>query len=314
MSNRILCYQYLWKIHAAIVENSTTADGSKGYSDLCIPDLEADKDDCFAMSILRIWNNDPNVINNLSSDKISEDLTRELRDAGTLFKRVLSNVTYDADGRVATVGALLNIWLIKFNDESDAAEKAFDSVAEDWENSFIDIVIGSNSPAGKPEGTSIFSQAEKSFYDEIDDSINSNLTILFIGSGLIFLYIAVVLGRFNCVEQRVLLSILGLAVIGFGVACSFGMAFYVGLFFAPHLHPIIPFLLLGIGVDNMFIIVQALDNLKSGPTKPPVDRRIALAMKHAGVSITVTSITNMSVFLIGSTSVSRTGDRAVARS
>ena len=296
----------MWKIHAAIADNSTTADGSKGYSDLCVPDLEtAKEDDCFAMSILRLWNNDPDVINNLSRDKISDDLTRELRNAGTLFRRVLSNVTYDADGRVATVGALFNIWLIKFNDESVTGEKASDPVAEDWENSFINVVIDSDNPALKPEGTSIYYSSEKSFLDEIDASINDNLIILFIGSALIFLYIAMVLGRFNSVEQRVLLSVLGLTVIGFGVASSFGMAFYVGLFFAPHLHPIIPFLLLGIGVDNMFIIVQALDNLKSGPTKLLVDRRIAQAMKHAGVSITVTSITNMSVFLIGSTSVSK---------
>ena len=97
---------------------------------------------------------------------------------------------------------------------------------------------------------------------------------------------------------------MGLAVIGFGVASSFGVAFYVGLFFAPHLHPIIPFLLLGIGVDNMFVIVQALENLNGRQTRLPVPERIGLAMKHAGVSITVTSITNMSVFLIGSTSVS----------
>ena len=182
-------------------------------------------------------------------------------------------------------------------------EKASDPVAEDWEDHFIDIVVGQKRPAGQPEGTAIYSYAEKSFYDEIDDSINSNLTILFIGSALIFLYIALVLGRLNSVEQRILLSVMGLTVIAIGVASSFGVAFYVGLFFCPHLHPIIPFLLLGIGVDNMFVIVQALENLNGGKMKLTVPERIALAMNHAGLSITVTSITNMSVFLIGSTSV-----------
>ena len=119
----------------------------------------------------------------------------------TLFKRILSNVTYDADGRVARVGALLNIWLINFNDVSLPGEKASDPVAEDWEDDFIEIVVGKKRPVGQPEGTAIYSYAEKSFYDEIDDSINSNLTILFIGSALIFLYIALVLGRLNAVEQ-----------------------------------------------------------------------------------------------------------------
>ena len=36
----------------------------------------------------------------------------------------------------------------------------------------------------------------------------------------------------------------------------------------------------------------------------PITERIAKAMRHAGVSITVTSITDMAAFLIGSTTVS----------
>ena len=52
----------------------------QGYSDLCKPDLETERqDDCFAMSILRLWDMDPNVINSLSDEKISTDLTKELQ-------------------------------------------------------------------------------------------------------------------------------------------------------------------------------------------------------------------------------------------
>ena len=72
--------QFLWKIHEAVAENATTSDGSKGYSDLCTPDLETERQgDCFAMSILRLWDNDPTVINGLSNEKISSDLTEELQ-------------------------------------------------------------------------------------------------------------------------------------------------------------------------------------------------------------------------------------------
>ena len=39
------------------------------------------------------------------------------------------------------------------------------------------------------------------------------------------------------------------------IGASFGLCFYMGLFYAD-MHPMIPFLMLGIGVDDMFVIVK----------------------------------------------------------
>lgn len=97
-----------------------------------------------------------------------------------------------------------------------------------------------------------------------------------------------------------MLSIVGVSVVGQAILASYGLCFYLGVFYGP-VHPTIPFLLLGIGVDDMFVIIQALDNLSNEEKQLPIPERMARALKHAGVSITVTSVTDIAAFAIGAT-------------
>lgn len=53
------------------------------------------------------------------------------------------------------------------------------------------------------------------------------------------------------------MSVLGVSVVGQAIMASYGLCFYLGVFYGP-VHPIIPFLLLGIGVDDMFVIIQVI--------------------------------------------------------
>ena len=68
------------------------------------------------------------------------------------------------------------------------------------------------------------------------------------------------LGRFNCMEQRIYLSIVGIFGVVMGLLVSYGLCSVIGLPFGP-MHNVIPFLLLGIGIDDMFVIVQSWDTL-----------------------------------------------------
>jgi len=43
--------------------------------------------------------------------------------------------------------------------------------------------------------------------------------------------------------------------VGIVLLASFGLGFYLGIQFGP-VHPLIPLLLLGIGVDDMFVIIH----------------------------------------------------------
>ena len=61
----------------------------------------------------------------------------------------------------------------------------------------------------------------------------------------------------------------------------------------------------GIGVDDMFVIVESYKRLTPKQQELPVEERIALTLRHAGVSITVTSITDIVAFGIGASTVGR---------
>ena len=62
----------------------------------------------------------------------------------------------------------------------------------------------------------------------------------------------------------------------------------------------------GIGIDDMFVIVQCLNNVKrSGDDQTrSVSQVVSETMRHAGVSITVTSITDILAFGVGYFTVS----------
>ena len=54
----------------------------------------------------------------------------------------------------------------------------------------------------------------------------------------------------------------------------------------------------------MFVIVESYKRLTPQQHALPVEERIALTLRHAGVSITVTSITDIVAFGIGASTVS----------
>jgi Niemann-Pick C1 protein len=64
------------------------------------------------------------------------------------------------------------------------------------------------------------------------------------------------------VEQRVFLSVTGIFGVVLGIIVSYGFCSAIGLFFGP-MHNVLPFLLLGIGIDDMFVIVQSWDTLST---------------------------------------------------
>ena len=72
---------------------------------------------------------------------------------------------------------------------------------------------------------------------------------------LVFIYVNLMLSRLNLVEQRFWLSVVGILSVVMGMVLGYGLCSMFGLFYSAA-HTVIPFLLLGIGIDNIFVITQ----------------------------------------------------------
>jgi predicted RND superfamily exporter protein len=77
---------------------------------------------------------------------------------------------------------------------------------------------------------------------------------------------------------------------------SYGLGAYAGIIFSSLMN-VLPFIMAGIGVDAMFVLQSALD--RTSPDDNMEDR-MAYTFSHAGVSVTLASLTNFGSFLISS--------------
>lgn len=150
------------------------------------------------------------------------------------------------------------------------------------------------------EGITAYPFTFRSLGDLIGGNILSDLNTLAAGYVLIFIYVLVNLGKLNSIEQRAWLSVAGIVAVVMGIFTSFGLAAHMGVFYSK-MNQILPFLMLGVGIDDMFVIVQAFDDLS--PEDKQLAKKLGRTMKHAGVAITITSVTDLLAFAIGSTTV-----------
>lgn len=80
---------------------------------------------------------------------------------------------------------------------------------------------------------------------------------------LMFLYVGIAIGRFPSKKDTgFTLAMLGIMIVLCSVISSMGIIAYLDIGFTMISAEVIPFLILAIGVDNMFIIKNAVENQK----------------------------------------------------
>ena len=79
-----------------------------------------------------------------------------------------------------------------------------------------------------------------------------------ISIALITTYSFFVLGNCSPIHMRALSAMVGIFCVLLSTAAGYGLSFYAGQYISP-MHSLLPFLMFGLGVDDMFVIVNSID-------------------------------------------------------
>ena len=267
---------------------------------------------CFETSILELWakegvyNQDSeNEIMNLTRDQILEKIN-SVNVSGlfmmeTNFTKYLSGVERDESGRIVSATATTMRWFGDMNmtaaKEGGAPNRGepLDPRMLDFEGDLIEVLLNDSF---YPPGLEVAPNVARSFGDIAGATILGDIGFFAIGYILMGGYASYMLGKINCVEQRILLATVGILGVLMGIIVSYGLCSAFGLFYGP-MHSVMPFLMLGIGIDDMFVIVQSWETLKPQERSLSLIERFGVTMRHAGAAITVTSVTDIIAFGIG---------------
>eukprot|EP01083_Nonionella_stella_P206389 750754_1 len=140
------------------------------------------------------------------------------------------------------------------------------------------------------------------FDDELWRTVVQDSVMFLIAFGVMLVYLQLTLGGISCIHSRPLLATSSIFILICALIFGFGISGYLGMKFSTLVF-VVPFLLLGVGVDDMIIIVDTL-NRTPLPDKFDKDnaraKQLGLALQHSGVSISLTSFCSVVAFAVGS--------------
>ncbi|KAM4860155.1 patched domain-containing protein 3 [Thomomys bottae] len=112
---------------------------------------------------------------------------------------------------------------------------------------------------------------------------------------LIILFAIISCFRLNCIRTKVGVAVFGVFNVAMAVVSGFGLMLHIGVPFVIIVANS-PFLILGVGVDDMFIMISAWQKTSLLVT---LRERLSSVYSKVAVSITITSVTNVLAFYTG---------------
>ncbi|KFQ72546.1 Protein patched 1, partial [Phaethon lepturus] len=110
-------------------------------------------------------------------------------------------------------------------------------------------------------------------------------------------YACLTMLRWDCAKSQGAVGLAGVFLVALSVAAGLGLCSLIGISFNAATTQVLPFLALGVGVDDIFLLVHAFS--ETGQNKRiPFEDRTGECLKRTGASVALTSISNVTAFFM----------------
>ncbi len=276
-----------------------------GYDEVCKPKPE------FLKSFRKVYDRKGscdvlNPLEVLNWEVVSkEQIFRSFRYAANSPSRLMSNgrsgifnINYGLAGfeinstaREVSAKGLRILFYLQQTDGNNVTEKILE-----WENAFIKTM---KSARDRMRWSKLSFAADRSLDDAINESASSEVPLISVTFVVMFTFSCLMLCKFvNPVRGHTWLALLGVLSTGMGILAGMGVTMAFGIPFS-NLVGVLPFLVVSIGIDDMFIIVDEFDR-QSKENAP--NNRVSYALSKVGATIAMTTATDCIAFYVSTTS------------
>ncbi|XP_026570879.1 NPC1-like intracellular cholesterol transporter 1 [Pseudonaja textilis] len=170
-----------------------------------------------------------------------------------------------------------------------------------WEERFLEVV--QEFQKNNSEKYAIAYMAERSLEDEVSRSTWEDLPIFAVSYLVIFIYITVALGEYSScrnilVDAKLSLALGGILVVLGAVLSSLGFYSFVGLPSSLIIIEVVPFLVLAVGADNIFIFVLGHQKSQPEPGETP-EQHLGRTLGSVAPSMLLCSLSEVICFFLG---------------
>ncbi|KAI9659604.1 MAG: hypothetical protein M1831_003685 [Alyxoria varia] len=251
----------------------------------------------------------------LNSDTWWEDLqnclsnpadTECLPDFGLPLNPKLVLGGWEDDPREAK--AMVVTWVVN-NDVEGTVQLA---QAMEWEAMMKAFLLNDVKPQAEERGLRLSFTTESSLEEELNDTSNTDANIVIVSYVIMFLYASLALGSTTLavrqvlrkpatalVQSKFMLGVVGIVIVLLSVSASVGLFSACGVKVTLIIAEVIPFLVLAIGVDNIFLIVHEFERVNISHPDDQVEERIARALGRMGPSILLSGSMEAIAFALG---------------